>query len=293
MELGINIKIRTMKTSIASYYSGLLICLFLISHSASNGQSEKSVGKKYLSELPKIQLSKTSQKYRMTAVYTNMDLYGKFSGKIRVMGDYTRGLDNGMAMWNNVSISNSGNADEPFEEGAKQEYMENFKYLPSDKMVTDKDAFKNFPSSLDNIYSRNLIWDMMSFEIFAWNYYDSLKLNRTYIIPDINGKFEMSDIGSYSHKNVTLTWTGISAVDGELCAIIEFNAINNKIELSMDMIKTRGTEQYCGTVLLSLKTKNIEKATMYSGTVQEIEVKGMKDKLLMKTIRELTVDKIQ
>lgn len=282
-----------MKTSFTSYYSGLLISLFLIFPSVMKGQSEKSVGKKYLSELPKIQLSKTPQKYRMTAVYTNMDLYGKFSGKIRVLGDYTRGLDNGMAMWNNVSISNSGNADEPFAEGTKQEYMENFKYLPSDKMVTDKDVFKNFPSSLENIYSRNLIWDMMSFEIFAWNYYDSLKLNKTYIIPDINGKFEMSDIGSYSHKNVTLTWTGISAVAGELCAIIEFNATNNKIELSMDMIKTRGTEQYWGTVLLSLKTKNIEKAAMYSGTVQEIEVKGMKDKFLMKTIRELTVDRIQ
>jgi hypothetical protein len=55
----------------------------------------------------------------------------------------------------------------------------------------------------------------------------------------------------------------------------------------------QGTEQYWGSVLLSLKTKNIEKAEMYSGTVQEIEVKGMKDKFLMKTIRELTIDKIQ
>ena len=282
-----------MKMSLASYYSGLLICLFLISTSALKGQSQNSVERKYLSELPKIQLSNTSQKYRMTAVYTNMDIYGKFSGKLRVMGDYTRGLDGGTAMWNNVSISNSGNEDAPFKEGTKQEYMENFKYYPSDKMVTDKEAFKNFPSSLDNIYSRNLIWDMMSFEIFAWNYYDSLKLNKAYIIPDINGKFEMSDIGSYYHKNITLTWTGITVVDGDLCAIIEFNAIDNKIELSMDLIKTKGTEQYWGSVLLSLKTKNIEKAEMYSGTAQEIEVNGMKVKFLMKTIRELTIDKIQ
>jgi hypothetical protein len=282
-----------MKTSLTYYYSGLLICLFLISPPALRGQSEKSVERKYLSELPKIQMSNKPQKYRMTAVYTNMDLYGKFSGKLRVMGDYTRGLDNGNAMWNNVSISNSGNADEPFPAGTKQEYMENFKYYPSDKMVTDKDAFKNFPSSVDNIYSRNLIWDMLSLEVFAWNYYDSLKLNKTYIIPDINGTFEMSDIGSYYHKNVTLTWTGITVADGELCAIIEFNAIDNKIELSMDLIKTKGTEQYWGSVLLSLKTKNIEKAEMYSGTAQEIEVNGMKDKFLMKTIRELTIEKIQ
>jgi hypothetical protein len=31
---------------------------------------------------------------------------------------------------------------------------------------------------------------------------------------------------------------------------------------------------------------------MYGGTIQEIEVKGLKDKLLIKTIRELWVDKI-
>ena len=209
----------------------------------------------------------------MTAVYTNMDLYGKFTGKIRVSGDYTRGLENGNVMWNNVSISNSGNADEPFKEGTKQDYMENFKYVPSEKMVSDKDAFKNFPASLDNIYSKNLVWDMLSFEIFAWNYYDSLQLNKTYIIPDINGQFEMSDIGTYSHKKLMLTWTGISVVRGELCATVEFDAIDNKIALSMDQIKTRGTEQYWGTVMISLSNKNIEHAKCIQEQYRKLRLK--------------------
>jgi hypothetical protein len=283
----------TMKKKLNSSWAGLLISLLIFLPSTANSQSKKAVMKKYLMELPKVPVSKTIQKYRMTAVYTNMDLYGKFTGKIKVSGDYTRGLENGNVQWNNVSISNSGNSDEPFKERTKQDYMENFKYVPSAKMVTDKDAFKNFPTSLDNIYSRNLVWDMMSFEIFAWNYYDSLQLNKTYIIPDINGQFEMSDIGTYSHKKIILTWTGISVVNGELCSIVEFDAIDNKIELSMDQIKTRGTEQYWGNVLISLNTKNIEHAVMYSGTIQEIEVKGMKDKFLVKTIRELEVNKIQ
>lgn len=61
----------------------------------------------------------------------------------------------------------------------------------------------------------------------------------------------------------------------------------------MAQIKSKGTEQYWGTVLVSLKTKNIEHSVMYSGTMQEIEVTGMKDKFLVKTIRELEVEKIQ
>ncbi|MBE3085646.1 MAG: hypothetical protein IMZ64_05450 [Bacteroidetes bacterium] len=282
-----------MKKKLNSGFAGFLMSLLIIVPSVSNGQSEKAVVKKYLRELPSVPVSNTLQKYRMTAVYTNMDLYGNFTGKIKVSGDYTRGLENGNVLWNNVSIANSSKADEPFNEGTKQDYMENFKYVPSAKMVQDKDAFKNFPASLDNIYSRNLVWDMMSFEIFAWNYYDSLQLNKTYIIPDINGQFEMSDIGTYSHKNIMLSWNGISVVNGELCAIVEFDATDNKIEMSMDQIKTKGTEQYWGTVMISLKTKNIEHAVMYSGTIQEVEVKGMKDKFLIKTIRELEVNKIQ
>ncbi|MCX6253850.1 MAG: hypothetical protein NTV31_05160 [Bacteroidia bacterium] len=282
-----------MKKNWNSGFGGFLTILLIVAPTVLNGQSEKAVVKKYLKELPVVQISNAPQKYRMTAIYTNMDLYGKFTGKIKVSGDYTRGLENGNVLWNNVSISNSSNADEPFKDGIKQDYMENFRYVPSAKMVEDKDAFKNFPTSLDNIYSRNLVWDMMSFEIFAWNYYDSLQLNKTYITPDINGQFEMSDIGTYSHKKIMLTWTGISVVNGELCAIVEFDAIDNKIEMSMDQIKTRGTEQYWGTVMISLNTKNIEHAVMYSGTIQEVEVKGMKDKFLIKTIRELEINRIQ
>ncbi|TAL74319.1 MAG: hypothetical protein EPN88_03915 [Bacteroidetes bacterium] len=282
-----------MKRKINSGFAGFLTILLIIAPTVLNGQSERAVVKKYLTGLPKVPVSKTLQKYRMTAVYTNMDLYGKFTGKIKVSGDYTRGLENGNVQWNNVSIANSGKADEPFKEGTKQDYMENFKYVPSPKMVLDKDAFKIFPTSPENIYSRNLVWDMMSFETFAWNYYDSLQLNKTYIIPDINGQFEMTDIGTYSHKKIMLTWTGISVVNGELCAIVEFDAIDNKIEMSMEQIKTKGTEQYWGTMMVSIKTKNIEHAVMYSGTIQEIEVKGLKDKFLVKTIRELEVNRIQ
>jgi hypothetical protein len=281
-----------MKTKLKSGCTGLLISLLIMAPSVAKGQSEKAFTKKYLTGLPKIQLSKTLQRYRMTAVYTNLDLYGNFTGKTSVSGDYTRGLPGDSSMWNNVYISTSNNFSDPFPAGTKQDYMENFRYIPSEKMMDEK-AFKSFPKSVENIYARNLIWDMMAADIFARNHYDSLKLNVPYIIQDIKGTFNMADIGNYSHNKVVLCWKGISEINGKLCALIEFSAIDNKLELSMDMIKTKGTEQYWGSILVSLKTRNIEHADMYSGTIQEIEVKGMKDKFLMKTIRELEIKEIQ
>jgi hypothetical protein len=281
-----------MKKKLNSGCAGILISLLIIVPSIAKGQSERAVEKKYLSELPKVQMAKTVQKYRMTAIYTNRDLYGNFTGKTMVSGDYTRGLPGDSSMWNNVYISSSNNFSDPFPTGTKQEYMENFRYIPSDKMMEEK-SFKSFPKSVENVFARNLIWDMMSADIFAWNYYDSLKLNVPYIIPDIKGEFNMADIGNYSHNKIVLCWRGISEINGQLCALIEFNAIDNKLEITMDMIKTKGTEQYWGSILVSIKTKNIEHADMYSGTIQEIEVKGMKDKFLMKTIRELEIRRIQ
>lgn len=281
-----------MKKRLNSGWTGLLISLFLILPSIAMAQSERAFVKRHLSYLPKVRMSKSLQKYRMTAIYTNRDLYGNFTGKTMVTGDYTRGLPGDSSIWNNVYISGANNFSDPFPAGKKQEYMENFRYIPSDMMMEER-AFKNFPKSVENVFARNLIWDMMSADIFAWNYYDSLKLNVPYIIPDIKGEFNMADIGNYSHNKIALCWKGITEFDGELCAVFDFSAIDNKLELNMDMVKTKGTEQYWGSVLVSLKDKNIEHADMYSGTIQEIEVKGMKDKFLMKTIRELEIKKIK
>ena len=212
--------------------------------------------------------------------------------KLKVSGEYTRGLENGIVSWNNVYFSGSKNFSEPFPEGKKQDYMENMKYVPSPKML-EVSAFVDFPAGTESVFAKNLVWDMMAIEGFAWDYTDSLKLNTAYRIPEIKGEFTMADIGTYSHTEIQICWTGISAINNELCAVIDYRALDNKIEMAMEGFKTRGTEQYWGTTWVSLKTGMIESAVMYGGTIQEIEVMGMTDKFLAKTVRELWVDKIQ
>lgn len=265
--------------------------LLIIAPCVSNGHGDKSIIKKYLKELSPVPADDAQQKYRMTAVYTNRDLYGKFIDKTKVSGDYTRGLGNGFVKWNDVNISESNKFQDPFPKGEKQEYMENIKYVPSPKML-EADAYKDFPASPKSVFAKNLIWDMMAIEGFAWDNTDSLKLNKSYRIPEIKGEFKMADIGTYAHTEIQLCWTGISAIDDELCAVIEYRAIDNKIEMSLVGFKTKGTEQYWGTIWVSLKTWSIESAVMYGGTMQEIEVTGMTNKFHVKTIRELWVEKI-
>ena len=281
-----------MKKSLNIGLSGLLMSLLMMLPLLAKAQSEKAVIENYLKELPGIPVSKNLQKYRMTAVYINRDLYGNFTGKTKISGVYTRGLENGYVSWNDVFISASNSFSESFPEGAKQEYIENMKYTPTAKML-DSSAFKDFPPNPEAVLSRNLIWDMMAIEGFAWDYNDSLELNKPYFIRGSGGEFSMADIGTYSHTNIQLLWTGISAFNNELCAVIEFTATDNRIEMEIAGLKTKGTEQYWGTIWISLKTKLIENAVMYGGTIQEIDVAGMQNKFLAKTIRDLRVDKIK
>ena len=283
-----------MKKRLIPWIAGVLIISGLVTPAVCNGQSQKAVINKYLTKLPqgKVTENGNPQKYRMTAVYINRDLYGNFTGKQKISGDYTRGLENGFVTWNNIYISGSNSFSDPFPAGTKQEYMENIKYVPSSKML-DKQAFPNFPAKMETVFAKNLVWDMMMIENFAWDYTDSLQINKTYIIPEIGGDFEMADIGTYSHKSIQICWTGISLMNNKLCAVIEYRALDNKIELKMDQIKSKGTEQYWGTTWVALNDKQVEYAEVYGGTIQEIEVTGLKDKFLIKTIRELFVERIQ
>src|SRR5690606_29042937 len=120
-----------------------------------------------------------------------------------------------------------------------------------------------------------------------------LQIDKTYVIPDIQGTFEMADIGTYNHTNIELNWIGIAMKNNKLCAIIEYKALDNKLELRSDKMKSKDSEFYWGKTWLSLENKQIEYAEMYSNTVQEMEIEGLPDKLLASIKRILKVDRIK
>lgn len=177
----------------------VLIASMFIAPVFCKAQNEKYVINKFLTKLPSIKPKQTGkiQKLQMKAIYVNMDKNGNLTGKIKVTGDYTSGLEGGNSQWNNVSIFYSKGDSTKFDEGKKLDYMEGFKYKPSSEMMKES-SFSGFPKNIENIYARNLIWDMMAIEDFAWNYTDSLHLNQTFILSKAGYNFEMAGIGDYS-----------------------------------------------------------------------------------------------
>ena len=247
----------------------------------------------YLKGLPKdLRIdNKTPQRYSMTADYYNGDIFGNFETKYRITGEYTRGLKDGLVKWNNVYIAGSDVLDEPFPEGVKQEYIENMKYIPSEKML-EESSFRKFPTDITSTFAKNLIWDMMCIEEMAGKYFDSLKLNQDYVTAETNQEIQLAGSGSYHNKNIHISWIGITKMHDEICAVIDYRVFGNKLELDMPGLKSKGSEHYWGKTWVSLKDKQIEYAVMYSSTIQELNITGLPESIIVKTTREVKVEKM-
>src|SRR5688572_19470452 len=127
--------------------SGYILIIFMVTN-ATFTAAQQDILAKYLNVLPKeLKLKEQSpQKYRITADYFNGDIFGNFINKTRVTGDYTRGFNDGTVKWNKVKIANGDTRQGSFETPVSQDYMENFTYVPSEKML-EASSFSSFPAN--------------------------------------------------------------------------------------------------------------------------------------------------
>ncbi len=265
--------------------------LILINVFSQNAMAQDADIKQYLMGLPGDLdlIEEIPQRYHIITDYFSKDIYGNFFNKMRVTGDYTRGLENGTVKWNNVFIANSIDMETQFPRGEKQEYMENFTYIPSEKMMLES-SYENFPQQ--NVHAKNLVWDMMGIEIFAWMYFDSLELNKTISASAINGPVEMEGIGTFENKNIRLTWTGISSMNNEICAVIEYITMDNPIDAEFGDFKMKGRSHYWGTIWVSLEDKQIEHALLFEDVVMDMKLPGQPNNQLINTTREIVFEKL-
>ena len=257
-----------------------------------NAQKKHGIDYLSLRKLPALSLEeKIPYSYEMTADYYNHDILGTFTGKMQVKGTYTRGLENGKVKWEDVTIAQASGIDQAFPEGTKQGYMENFSYNPSENMIKT-DAFKNFPVAT-GVFAKNLVWDVLSFEVFGWVYYDSLQLNIPFTARKMNGKMDLPELGSFENKDIKLTWTGISTMNNKVCAVIEFLAMDNPLDFKTDFIQMKGRSHYWGTLWLSLSDKQIEYGILHEDVNMDMKMPGQEKSQLMNTTRKIEFIKIQ
>lgn len=236
-----------------------------------------------------LELKDELQKYVVTTDHFNTDIFGNFFNKIRIKGDYTRGLPDEQVKWNNVSVAMSMSRNDEFSAGSPVAYMENFSYTVSEDMLKPE-KFSTFTEN--SAYTKNLVWDMMGIEGLAWVNFNDLELNKPFKATFFNGKMDLAGMGSFENKDMVITWTGITERNGEYCAVIEFRTMNNPLEYSGEGMSMKGRSHYWGTIWVSVEDKQVEHAVLFEDVVMEIQLPGQTNKQIMDATREISFVKV-
>jgi hypothetical protein len=209
--------------------------------------------------------------YRFTVVYNTANRIGEIVQRQRLTGEYTRGLGDRQVSWKNVMQAEADGASAPFGTDQRRDFMEGFRYRDDLAGTMKPDFFKVFPPSA--VFERNLIWDTGMIEDFGQNYFDHLELNKPYKVA-ADQSLKMQSVGTFNNHNVTLTWLGNSKRNGQDCALIQYQAFFNPLEISNAGMNMKARSDYWGDIWVSLATRQIEYATLYENVAGEMKITG-------------------
>ena len=212
--------------------------------------------------------------YRVTMDHTVADTVGQVVQRQRVSGEYTRGLPGGYAVWNKVTVAESNGPAEISGPGQKREFMEGFRYRAGSATLGETmtpEFFKGFPP--DAIFERNLIWDMGMIETFGQDQFEHLTLNEPYRVLS-SQEVKMPGVGTFHNRDVYLTWVGQSRRNGEDCAVIQYRAYFNPLDIANAGMTFKARSHYWGDIWVSLETKQVEYATLQEDVLGEMTLAG-------------------
>jgi hypothetical protein len=209
--------------------------------------------------------------YRFMVDYQNANPQGAIVHRQRITGEYTRGLAGGEVQWKNVAQAEADGASGPFGAPQKRDFMEGFRYKNDLGGTMQPEFFKGFPPPA--VFERNLVWDTGMIELFGQGYFEKLKLNEPYHAM-ANQDVKMPDMGTFHNRDVVLEWVGRSYRNGQECALIDYRAFLNPLEIATGGMTLRARSDYWGQIWVSLKTKQIEYGTLYEEVLGEMKLPG-------------------
>jgi hypothetical protein len=224
--------------------------------------------------------------YQFTVEYNMANSKGEINHRVRLTGDYTRGLPGSEVVWKNVTQADVDGPTAPFPTAQKRDFMEGFRYRNDIASTMKPDFFKAFPPTA--VFERNLVWDTGMIEMFGQNYFDLLKLNE----PTHSGSsdIDMPEVGTFHNRDIVLTWIGRSMRNGQDCALIRYQAFFNPLEIANGGITLKGRSDYWGEIWVSLATKQIEYGTLNESVVGEMKLPGQDTTQIVNVFRIGTLE---
>lgn len=102
----------------------------------------------------------------------------------------------------------------------------------------------------------------------------------------------MPGVGNFHSHDTVLEWVGRSKRNGQDCALIEYRAFFNPLQIAMGGMTIQGRSDFWGEIWVSLSTKQIEYATIYEEVSGEMKLPGQDTPQLMSVFRFGTLEPI-
>lgn len=209
--------------------------------------------------------------YRVTFDYYFANPQGSVGRRERVTGSYVVDAPGGTATWTGVSIA-AGKGMEAFGPGAPRAFMERFAYpvrVPAQTML-GPDFFGDVPVTA--VQERNLVIDTRMFEMFA-DELDRLRPGVPYAF-DTNREITIDSWGTFTNRDLKLTLTGTVVRNGEDCAVIDYVALFNRVDLALPGFTLVGRSHYWGQIWVARGGRRLEHATLYEDVLGEVTQGG-------------------
>jgi hypothetical protein len=225
--------------------------------------------------------------YRFTVEYNTANTKGETLRRQRLTGDYTRGLVGGEVIWKNVTQADADGTTGAFGAAQKRDFMGGFRYPNNLSNTLKPEFFKGFPPTA--VFERNLVWDTGMIEHFGQDFFEQLKLNEPYHAgssQDVN----MPEVGTFRNQDLVLEWIGRSQRNGQVCALINYQAFFNPLEIVNGGMTLKGRSDYWGQIWVSVATKQIEYGTLNESVVGEMKLPGQEITQIINVFRSGTLE---
>jgi len=209
----------------------------------------------------------SSLRYRFTVDYYQISATGVVGSTQRIVGDSTLDRRTGERQWTHVVMGKASGLATDLDPQDPQSYIEGLRYKRADnKLLFQPDFFKGFPPQA--VQARNLVWDTAMFDNFTGQYLDRLQLNVP--ISAASNDVGLSGSGTFHNRRIQLTWVGSSTYHGEPCALVHYEALLNTFDMKLPTLTMIGRSDYWGDMWISLRTREIEHATLYEEVSGEL-----------------------
>ena len=287
-----------MKALTCSLTVFLLVSLTTIpeflSANAQDPPDGKMSAKECLSRLPAdLQIPDAdSLDYHVTSTIHVRGVGGDVRSKVQLAADLSRLTkgDEVRCRWNNVRVAAPSDPSGPFSEGVLLDYMEDFSYTLSERIMHE-DFYQHIPEGDLKHLLKTLIWDAATLEPVFWDYFAALKLNEDHLA----GRFDkvhlkMANWGTLRMRDLKITWIGVSKMNDEPCALLQYRSFANPVESSGMNIE--GRSLYWGCIWVSLDDKQVEYLTLFEDVIMEMPVPSVPGKRITNLQREVTIERV-